>query len=69
MIYNPSYQILGLLLHTVPSSINMIPSPGHVCLLDLLPLLCDSLTAERSLVLKRPAHAYSRHHDLEQILQ
>jgi hypothetical protein len=29
----------------------------------------DSLAVKCSMILKRPTHAYSRHHDLEQILQ
>jgi len=58
----------GLPLHTVPSNINMIPSPGMSACLTFR-RYCLIPTAERSLVLKRPAHAYSRNHDLERILQ
>ena len=55
MTYNPSYQMLGLLLHTVPSNINMIPSPGmsacltfrRYCVIPWLQNVRGSLKAPR----------------------
>lgn len=53
--YNPSYQMLGLLLPTMPSNINMIPSPGmsacltfrRYCVIPWLQNVRGSLNAPR----------------------
>jgi hypothetical protein len=51
MTYSPSYQMLGLLLHTVPSNLNVIPSPGltflRYCVIPWLQYVRGSLNAPR----------------------